>query len=95
MLAALITLTPGCRNEFIDCQKAKVQIPLLPIVHGKTQWNLTLELLAQAYQLQEFTFQWLQNPEHSDYWPLFPTQNEWIIIQYVMDVSRPFRYRTL
>jgi len=32
MLAVLFTLTPGCRNEFIDCQKAKVHIAVHPIM---------------------------------------------------------------
>jgi hypothetical protein len=32
MLAVLITLTPGRRNEFIDCQIAKVHIVVLPIM---------------------------------------------------------------
>jgi len=49
MLAVLITLTPGHRNEFIDCQKAKVLIAVLPIMDVKTGWNSTLELLERAY----------------------------------------------
>jgi hypothetical protein len=36
MLAVLFTLTPGCRNKFIDCQKAKVRIAVLPIMDVKT-----------------------------------------------------------
>jgi hypothetical protein len=37
MLAVLIRLTPGRRNEFIDCQKAKVGIAVLPIMDVKTR----------------------------------------------------------
>ena len=48
MIAVLITLTPGHRNEFIDSQKAKVRIPELPIMDVKTRWNSTLELLERA-----------------------------------------------
>ena len=55
MLAVLITLTPGRRNEFIDCQKAKVRIVVSPIMDVKTRWNSTLELLERAYHLWEFT----------------------------------------
>jgi hypothetical protein len=55
MLAVLITLIPGRRNEFIDCQKAKVRIAVLPIMDVKIRWNSTLELLERAYRLQEFT----------------------------------------
>ena len=61
MLAVLITLTPGRRNEFIDCQKAKVRIAVLPIMDVKTRWNSTLELLERAYRLREFTREWFQN----------------------------------
>jgi len=95
MLAVLITLTPGCRNEFIDCQKAKVRIAVHPIMDVKTRWNFTLELLELAYRLREFTHKWLQNPKYSEYWPLFTTQDEWTIVKYVMDVLRPFQYCTL
>ena len=49
MLPVLITLTPGRRNDFIDCQKATVRIAVLPIMDLKIQWNLTLELPERAY----------------------------------------------
>jgi len=55
MLAVLITLTPGHRNEFIDSQKAKVRIAVLPSIDVKTLWNSTLKLLECAYLLWEFT----------------------------------------
>jgi len=95
MLAVLIMLTPGRQNEFIDCQKAKVQIAVLPIMDMKTHWNSRLELLEPAYRLCEFTREWLKNPKYCDYRPLFTTQDEWIIVKYVMEVLRPFRYWTL
>jgi len=95
MLAVLIMLTPGRRNEFIDCQKAKVQIAVLPIMDVKTCWNLTLELLECAYQLREFTREWLKNAKYSDYRPLFRTQDKWTIVKYVMEVLRPLQYWTL
>ena len=76
MLAVLITLTPGRRNEFIDCQKAKVQIAVLPIMDVKTHWNATLELLERDYRFREFTWEWLKNQKYSDYWLLFMTQDE-------------------
>jgi len=95
MLAVLIMLTPGRRNEFIDCQKAKVCIAVLLIMDVKTRWNSTLELLKAAYRLREFTREWLQNPKYSEYRPLFKSQDEWTIVKYVMEVLRPFRYWTL
>jgi hypothetical protein len=95
MLAELSTLTPGRQNEFIDCQKAKVRIVVLPIIDVKTPWNTTLELLERAYRLREFTSEWLQNPKHRAYWALFTTQDERTIVKYVMEVLRPFRYWTL
>jgi len=95
MLAVLITLTPGRRNEFIDCQKPKVQIAVLPIMDVKTHWNSTLELFEHAYQLREFAPKWLKNPKYSDYRPLFTTQDEWTMVKYVREVVQPFRYRTL
>ena len=55
MLAVLITLTPGLRNKFVDCQIAKVRIAVLPILDVKTSWNSTLELLNRAYRLRVFT----------------------------------------
>jgi len=49
MLAVLLTLTPRRRNEFIDFQKAKVRIAVLPMMDVKTRWNSTLEVLERAY----------------------------------------------
>ena len=62
MLAVLITLTHGRRNEFIECQKAKVLTAVLRIIDVKTWWNSTLELLDEACCVWEFTREWLQNP---------------------------------
>jgi len=95
MLAVLIALTPGRRNEFIDCQKAKVRSAVLPIMDVKTRWNSTLELLERAYRLLEFTRKWLQNPKYAEYRPLFTTQDDCTIVKYAMEVLRPFRYWTL
>jgi len=90
MLTVLITLTPGCRNKFIDYQKAKVHIAVLPIMDVKTCWNSTQELLERAYRLRELTREWLQNPNYPEYGSLFTTQDEWTIVKYVMEVLRPF-----
>jgi len=95
MHAGLIALTPGCRNELIDCQKAKVRIPVLPIMDVKTHWNCTLELIECAYRLWEFTHEKLHNPTYTEYRPLFTTQDGWTLVQHVMEVLRPFRYWTL
>jgi len=51
MLAVLIMLTPGRQNKFIDCQKAKIRIVVLPIMDLKTRWKSTSELLERAYHL--------------------------------------------
>ena len=91
MFAVLITLTPGYRNNFIDCQTGKVCIAVLPIMDVKRRWNSTLELLERAYQLQEFAREWLQNPKYSDQQPLYTTQDEWTIVNYILEVLRPFR----
>jgi len=61
----------------------------------KTRCNSTLELLERAYQLQEFTIKWLQNPKYSEYRLLFATLDEWTMVKYVMDGLRPFPYWTL
>jgi len=92
MLAVLNTLTPGRRNEFIDCQKGKVRIAVLAIMDVTTRRNSTLELLERTYHLWEFTREGLQNPKYREYRPLFTTQNEWTIGKYVMEVLRPFQY---
>jgi len=54
MLAVLITLTPGRRNEFIDCQQDNVRIAVQLFMDVNTHWNSTLELLEQAYRIGEF-----------------------------------------
>jgi hypothetical protein len=95
MLVVLITLTPGRRNEFIDCHHAKVQVAVLSIMDVKIWWPCTQELLERAYRLREFTCEWFKNPKHSEYWPLFTTQDECTIVKYVMEVLRPFQYWTL
>jgi hypothetical protein len=43
MLAVLITLTPGHRNQCIDWEKAKVRIMAQPIMDLKALWNSTQE----------------------------------------------------
>jgi hypothetical protein len=88
-------LTPGYRNKFIDCQKAKVRIAVLCIMDVKTHWTSTLMLLERAYRLQEFNREWLQNPKYAEYRSLFTSQDEWTIVKYVMEVWRPFQYWTL
>jgi len=95
MLAALITLTPGRRNKFIDCQRAKVRIAVLPILDVKTHCNSTLELHEHVYRLREFTPEWIQNPKYTHYNPLFTPQDEWTIVKDVMEELGPFRYWTL
>jgi len=95
MLAVLIMLTPGRRNEYIECQKAKVRIAVLPIMDVKTWWNSTLQLLKRAYQLREFTREWLKHPKYSNYWSLYTTADEWTIVKCIMEVLMPFRYWTL
>ena len=95
MLAVLIMLTPGCCNEFIDCQKAKVCIAVLPSMDVKTRWNSTLELLECAYRLCEFSHERFKHAKYSNYWRLFTTQDEWTIVKYVMEGLRPFWYWTL
>jgi len=81
MLDVLIMLTPGCRNQFIDCQTAKVRIAVLPIIDVNTQWNSTLELLEQAYRLREFTHEWLKNPQYCDHRSLDKPEVEWAIVK--------------
>jgi hypothetical protein len=95
MLAVLITLKPGHRNEFIHCQKTKLHSAVHPNMDVRTRWNSFLELLERAYRLREFTRQWLQNPKYADYRPLFRYQDEWTIVRYVIEVLKPFRYWTL
>jgi len=91
MLVVLIMLPPVRRNEFVDCHKARRRIAVVPIMDVKTWWNSTLELLEWAYQVRQFTREWLENPNYSEYWPLYTTQDEWTIVKYVMEVLRPFR----
>jgi len=95
MLDVLITLSPGHRNKFIDCQKANVRITVLAIMDVKTLWNSPLEFFERAYRLPELTCEWLQNPKYAEYRPLFTTQDKWTIVKYDMEVLRPFRYLTL
>jgi hypothetical protein len=95
MLAVLITITPGRRNKFINCQKAIVRIAVAPIMDVNTRWISTLELLERAYCLREFTPEWLQNPKYSKCRPLFTTKDEWTIVKYVMEVLRPFGHWNL
>jgi hypothetical protein len=95
MLAVLITLTPGHRNEFIDCEQAKVRIAVLLFMDVKTCWNSTVELLERAYRFREFTRESLKNPKYSDYRPLFATQDEWTIVKYVIKVLCQFWYWTV
>jgi len=75
--------------------KAKVRIAVLPILGVQTHSNSNLELLQRAYQLQEFTHEWLQNSKYCDYRPLLTPQDEWTIVKYVIEVLRPFWYSTL
>jgi hypothetical protein len=95
MLAILIMLTPGRRNQFIDCHKNKDRIAVLPITDVKTHWNSILELLKRTYHSLEFTREWLYNPKYTENRPEFTTQDEWTSVKYVKEVLRLFRYWTL
>jgi hypothetical protein len=95
MLAVLITLTPGRRNEFIDCHNANIRIAVPPMMDVKTHGNFTLELLERSYRLREFTRDWLQNPNSADYRPLFITLHECTIVKDIMEVLRLIQYWTL
>jgi len=91
MFAMLITLTPGHRNESIDCHTAKVLIMVLPIMAVKTQWNSTMEWLEQAQQSRKDPREWLNNAKYSDYRLLFTTEDKLMIVKYIMKVLSPFR----
>jgi len=84
----------GHRKKFIDCQTAKVRIAVHPIMNVKTHWNSAQELLEQPYWLLEFTREWLENLKYTEYQPLFTTKDDCMIVKYVMEVLRPFRYWT-
>jgi hypothetical protein len=95
MHAVLITVTPSHRTEFIDCQKGKVCIAVLPILDVKTRSYSALELLKHVYYLQEFRREWHHNSQYSEYWPLSATQDESMVVNYVREELTQFRYWTL
>jgi len=95
MFAVLITLTPGHRNEFFNCQNAKGRIAVHSILDVKTHWISTLELIERAFRLRQFTREWLNYLKYSDYRPLFTTQDDWTILKYLMEVLWRFQYWTL
>jgi hypothetical protein len=74
MLAVLITLIPGRRNEFIECHQARVRTAVLPIMDVKTRWNSTLEMMERSYWIRDFTGEWLRNPKYGELRPLITTQ---------------------
>jgi hypothetical protein len=92
MIVVLITLTTGCQTAIVDNHQARVCITVLPMMDLETHWNSTVQLLEQAYGLQEFASELFQNPKYCDYWQLFTTQGEWTIVRYVMGMFRSFRY---
>jgi len=92
MFTAFITLTPGHHNKGIGFQQFNDLLAVQPIIEVKTLWSLTMELLLQAYRLEEFTCNELQNPKYCDYWPLITTQNRCIFVQYLMEVLKPCPY---
>jgi hypothetical protein len=95
MPAVLMNLTPGRRNAFTYCQKENVRIAVLPIMDVKRCWNFSLDLRKRAYRLQVFTCKWLQNQKYRKYRRLFTTQDKRMIVKYLMEVLKPFRYWTL
>ena len=52
-------------------------------------------MVKRAYQLLEFTQEWLKNPKYTDYQTLFKTQDGRPNVKYVMEVLTRFRYWTL
>lgn len=87
--------TPGHRNKFSDCQKAKAWFAVLSIEDVKTSWNSKMELLMGVYWLGECSCQWLINPQYRYHRPLFMILDKWTIVKYLMEVLRPVRYWTL
>jgi hypothetical protein len=88
--AVLITLIPG-RHGVSRLPKVKF-IAVLPTMDVKTV-NSTLELLERHTDC-EFTREWLKI-QFTVITASFTTEDEWIIVKYVMEVLRPFRYWTL
>jgi len=77
------------------CQRANVAIAVLPSIDVKTHWNSTRLLLERAYGLWEYTCEWLQNPQRSDYRSLITIQYAVTIGKYVIVVSGPFQSWTV
>jgi hypothetical protein len=61
----------------------------------KTHWNSILELLERANRLRDFTHKWLKNQKYNHSCALYTTPDYWVIVKYVMEVLKPFRYWTL
>jgi hypothetical protein len=95
MITVFSMLTPGCQNQFMDCQKVKVRIAVSPIMDVKTHWNSRLRLLERTYLLREFTREWLHNLKHDKYCRLFTTLYEWTIVKYITEGLCRFRYWNL
>jgi len=79
----------------IECQNGPLRTSEIRIMDVNKHWISTLQFLECTYQLREFRREWLHNPKFSNYQPLLTTQDEWMIVKYVMEVLRPIRYQPL
>jgi len=88
MLAELITLTPGHRNELIDCQRSKVRITILPIMHVETLCNSTLELPERGYWLDVWTIvnYFLEALRPFRYWTLWMSKGHTVTLHHLITV---------
>ena len=90
-----ITLTLGHRNELIDCRKAQSRNCSSTNYGSDNPVGFNNGVAWVSLLIRRIHLRVPQESNDTDYGTLSTTQDEWTLIDYAMQVLRPFRYWTL
>lgn len=94
-MAILVNSSPGRRNDFLDLQRGNEPVAVTLVLDVKTRWSSTLTMLERSYRLRWYTRKFLEQDDYSNFRGLYLTDQEWKVVEYLMEILRPFRYWTM
>ena len=92
-MSIAVASSPQRREYYLALQEGRVEHPVTLIYDVKTRWNSTLNMLARALRMKDFSREWIR--EYELYMPLWSTSGKWKQVEYILEVLKPIRLYTL